>query len=154
MYDELRARVAGTTIDAGTLLSTDYFNSINEVIMLLGMIPDMPEMIADVQGWKFRSYEEHFRESGLAFAPLAIEAYAHVPAETLMSFEQVLQEMRDTIDEARTRLAEQDAAGETEKLKLSATDYSVRLQRLVDAGSAVVHGTGNTSVQDEIDKMF
>jgi hypothetical protein len=154
MYDEFRARVAGTTIDGGTLLSTDYFNSVNEIIMLLGMIPDMPEMIEDVQGWTFRTYEEHFRTSGLAFAPLAIEAYQHVPPKTRDNFERVLLEMRSTVDEARETLVSLAGAAEIERLKLSAVDYSKRLQSLVDTGSAIVHGADRVSDQDAIDKMF
>ena len=49
MYDAYRERVVGTTIDSFTLLSTDYFNSFNEVIMLLGMVPAMPAMLDDVR---------------------------------------------------------------------------------------------------------
>src|SRR5467141_888260 len=88
MYDEYRARVAGTTIDGGTLLSTDYFNTFNEVIMLLGMLPEMPEMIEEIDAWRFRSYAEHFSDSHLPFAALAIEAYAHVPPAIGDRFEQ------------------------------------------------------------------
>jgi hypothetical protein len=154
MYDQFRARVAGTTIDSGTLLSTDYFNGVNEIIMLLGMVPDMPEVIADVRGWKFQTYVEHFRTSGLAFAPLAIEAYRHVPPATLDSFEQVLLQMRETVDEARETLSSLAGAAQAEQLKLSAIDYSKRLQSLVDSGSAIVHGADQVSDQDAIDKMF
>src|SRR5258708_25682802 len=105
MYEAYRERVIGTTIDGGTLLSTDYFNSFNEVIMLLGMVPDMPEMLQDVQAWKFRTYEEHFRESGLPFAQLAIEAYAHVPADIRQRFEATVLELRRTVEEAARTLS-------------------------------------------------
>jgi hypothetical protein len=154
MYDQFRARVAGTTIDSGTLLSTDYFNGVNEIIMLLGMVPDMPEVIADVRGWKFQTYVEHFRTSGLAFAPLAIEAYQHVPPATRDKFEQLLLEMRETVDEARLTLSSLAGAAEVERLKLSAIDYSKRLQNLVDSGSAIVHGADKVSDQNAVDKMF
>src|SRR6266481_5092137 len=106
MYDEYRTRVAGTTIDDGTLLSTDYFNSFNEVIMLLGMLPDMPDMIDDIKAWRFITYEEHFRASGLPFAGLAIEAYAHVPPEVRDRFERTVEAMHATVDEARDTLAD------------------------------------------------
>ena len=36
--EALRSRVAQTTIDPTSFLSTDYFNSFNDVIMILGMI--------------------------------------------------------------------------------------------------------------------
>src|SRR5713226_2735564 len=68
MFEQYRTRLAGTTIDEATLLSTDYFNTFNEVVMLLGMLPEMPEMIGDIDAWQFRTYEQHFAESHRPFA--------------------------------------------------------------------------------------
>ena len=79
--DDIRNRLAGTTIDPASLLSTDYFNHFNEPIMLLGMLPDMPEMLDDIDGWQFVTYCEHFTHSGLGFAQLAIEAYDAAPPD-------------------------------------------------------------------------
>ena len=154
MYDEYRARVAGTTIDDGTLLSTDYFNSFNEVIMLLGMVPDMPDMLDEIRAWKYRTYEEHFRESGLPFAKLAIEAYAHVPPLTRSRFEQTVLEMRETVEDACKTLHPATDPIELEKLKIRALEYSMRLQGFVDLASAIVHGEGLTLDQDNIDDLF
>ena len=55
MYEEYRARLQGTTIDPNTFLSTDYFNLFNEVIMLFGMLPDMPDMLEEIDLWKVRT---------------------------------------------------------------------------------------------------
>jgi hypothetical protein len=155
MDGDLAARVAPTTIDDGTFLSTDYFNAFNEVIMLLGMLQDMPEMFDEVRDWRFRTYEEHFRESGLALAPLAIEAYGHVDPPIRAEFERNVAQLRLTIETARDALAQMIDQGELERFKNSAIDYSMQLQALVDAGSAIVHG-GTTQVADQcaIDDMF
>src|ERR1700722_12776120 len=112
MFDRYRERVSGTTIDSSTLLSTDYFNLFNEVIMLLGMLPDMPDMLDEVSAWQFKTYAQHFAESGLAFAPLAIEAYPHAPAAALASFEQTIEKMRSMIEEAKLALRAELAAGD------------------------------------------
>ncbi len=154
MYEHFQARVAGTTIDGGTLLSTDYFNNFNEVIMLLGMLPEMPEMIEEIRSWQFRTYQEHFGGSGLPFAPLAVEAYAHVPPLVRDRFEQTIAEMHVTVDEARETLVRLTSEAEFDRFKLTAVDYSIRLQGLVDAGSAIVHGVGEVSDQDAIDALF
>jgi hypothetical protein len=154
MYDEYRAKVIGTTIDTGTLLSTDYFNSFNEVIMLLGMIPDMPAMIEEIQAWKFRSYEEHFRASGLPFAALAIEAYEYVPPTVRERFESTVCEMRQTIEHACRTLSPFSEADELDRLKVSAVDCSMRLQALVDTGSAIVHGADFKMDQSAVDDLF
>lgn len=154
MYEAYRERVKDTTIDSGTLLSTDYFNLFNEVIMLLGMAGDMPDLLDEVDAWQFKTYAEHFEASGLAFAPLAIEAYDHVPPRTKAQFEDVIAEMRATVDTARTELDGLRAAGDTELLALRATDYSVLLQQLVDRGSAVVHGRDASLDQSAVDELF
>jgi hypothetical protein len=154
MYEQYRGRVAGTTIDGTTLLSTDYFNNFNEIIMLLGMLPEMPEMIEDIDAWRFRSYEEHFGDSHLPFAALAIEAYAHVPPAVRDRFERTIAQMRDTVDEARGVLGQLAGQGELDHLKLSAIDYSMRLQALLDTGSAIVRGADQISDQSAIDALF
>jgi hypothetical protein len=155
MYDQYRTRVAGTTIDESTLLSTDYFNNFNEVIMLLGMLPEMPEMIEDIDAWRFRTYEEHFGDSGLPFAALAIEAYAHVRPAVRERFEQTIAQMRDIVDEARGILGPLADNAELDRFKLSALAYSMRLQGLVDTGSAIVHGGADQiSDQSAIDALF
>jgi hypothetical protein len=154
MYEQYRSRVAGTTIDGTTLLSTDYFNTFNEVIMLLGMLPEMPEMIEEIDAWRFRTYEEHFADSHLPFAALAIEAYAHVPPAIRDRFEQTIAQMRDTVDEARGILGALAGQGELDRFKLSAIGYSMRLQGLVDTGSAIMHGADQISDQSAIDALF
>jgi hypothetical protein len=154
MDGDLSARIAQTTIDDGTLLSTDYFNSFNEIIMLLGMIQDMPEMLDEVRSWRFCTYEEHFRESGLAFAPLAIEAYTHVAPAVREQFERTIEELRLTVEEARDALARMMEQSELDRFRHSAIVYTARLQALVDTGSAIVHGAGQIADQSAIDDMF
>src|SRR5438045_780517 len=40
-------------------LTTDYLNHFGELVMLLEMLPDMPEAIDDAKGWAPRSYLQH-----------------------------------------------------------------------------------------------
>ena len=75
----LQARAHGSNVNEQTLLATDYLNHFNEVVMLLEMLPDMPEMIDEVRNWKPKPYQDHFRSSTIADRELAIEAYEHVP---------------------------------------------------------------------------
>jgi hypothetical protein len=154
MLEEYRERVRGTTIDPGTLLSTDYFNLFNEVIMLLGMLGDMPDMLDEVAAWKFKTYEQHFAESGLAFAPLAIEAYPHSPASAKEHFDRTIDRMHDTVEEAKMMLADAHDQGDAEMLADLAVNYSMILQQLVDTGSSIIHGIDSIMDQSSIDDMF
>jgi hypothetical protein len=154
MYEHYRELVSGTTIDSSTLLSTDYFNLFNEVIMLLGMLPDMPDMIEDVMGWQFKSYSQHFAESGLAFAPLAIAAYPHAPAAARGLFEQNTEKLREIVEEAKLALRDELTDGDLDLFGGKAIAYSLQLQRLVDVGSAIVHGRESVLDQGAIDDLF
>ena len=79
-YLAMMEKVKGTNIDEKTMLATDYLNHFNEIVMLLEMIPDMPDMLYEVKAWQPKSYQDHFRASTIAEKELVIEAYGHVPA--------------------------------------------------------------------------
>jgi hypothetical protein len=135
-------------------LSTDYFNLFNEVIMLLGMLPDMPDLIDEVVAWQFKTYAQHFAESGLAIAPLAIDAYPHAPAAARALFEENIDKMRALVDAAKQALQDNLAAGDAGQVAGTAVFYSKALQLLVDAGSAIVHGRDRVLDQSAIDDLF
>ena len=69
------AKLRAANINPRTGLATDYLNHFNEAIMLLEMIPDMPECAEDFLTWTPLSYAEHFIASNFKARDLAIEAY-------------------------------------------------------------------------------
>src|SRR5438045_357211 len=88
--DEARAAVLrAANINPRTGLATDYLNHFNEAIMLLEMIPDMPECAEDFLTWSPLSYAEHFWASNFKARDLAIEAYelsdARIPFDNITS---------------------------------------------------------------------
>lgn len=158
MLDHYRQLVRNTTIDDRTLLSTDYFNHFNEVIMLLSMLGDMPDMLDEIVAWTPKTYRQHFEDSGLAFAPIAIEAFEHVPMEFREPFDETINDMNSLIVEAVATLS--PMRDDQMMLGFTAGDYWRRLQDLVDRGSAIVHGSVQdhnpavTMDQSEIDDLF
>ncbi len=149
MDEDYRARVLGTTIDPNTFLSTDYFNLFNEVIMLFGMLPDMPDMLEEIDLWEFRTYCEHFQASGLG-----VEVYPLAPEELRMRLEALVDGMRITVESARAEFHELLAQQQAEILAEKAMTCSLSLQRMVDEGSAIVHGSVGSLDQAAIDSMF
>ena len=74
--DEARAaQLRAANINPRTGLATDYLNHFNEAVMLLEMVPDMPECAEDFLAWHPLSYAEHFTASNFRARDLAIEAY-------------------------------------------------------------------------------
>src|SRR5688500_2569618 len=88
-YRDLCARAVGSNVNERSLLATDYLNHINEVVMLLEIVPDAPECLDDCKAWAPLEYAEHFRNSGIADRELAIEAYPHSPPQYKLPFDQL-----------------------------------------------------------------
>jgi hypothetical protein len=118
--DEARATMLrAANINPRTGLATDYLNHFNEAIMLLEMIPDMPECAEDFLTWSPLSYAEHFWASNLKGRDLAIEAYELADADIRAEFDNVTSAMTSILtavgaamrearqDKTRATLAEQ-----------------------------------------------
>jgi hypothetical protein len=113
--DELRA----ANINPRTGLATDYLNHFNEAVMLLEMIPDMPECAEDFLTWRPLSYAEHFTASNFKARDLAISAYNSADARIRAEFDNITSAMTSILtaageamrqaqhDKTRVRLAEQ-----------------------------------------------
>ena len=89
-----------------TGLATDYLNHFNEVAMLIGVLPDMPEAADEVLSWKPCSYAEHFRRSGFRARELAIAAYEAADPAVLACFEAERAVVEGLIQEAQRRISE------------------------------------------------
>jgi hypothetical protein len=113
------AQLRAANINPRTGLATDYLNHFNEAVMLLEMIPDMPECAEDFLGWHPLTYREHFMASHFKARELAIEAYDSADAIIRAEFDNITtamtsiltavgEAMRDARqDTTRATLAEQ-----------------------------------------------
>ncbi|MCB2106079.1 MAG: hypothetical protein KDE14_00205 [Rhodobacteraceae bacterium] len=151
---EWRAKVEGTLINPASLLATDYLNHFNEVVMLLGMVPDMPEMLEDAKGWKLKSYPEHFRASGLSYGELAAEAYEHIPAATKSAFELTVDQLAMVIEVTVSRLTTAIEKGDADVIRATAQNGTDVMHILTDRIGAVIAGANETLHQSEIDAMM
>src|SRR6201996_8598986 len=120
LVNEARAaELRAANIHPRTGLATDYLNHFNEAIMLLEMIPDIPECAEDFLAWCPLSYCEHFMASNFKARDLAISAYESADADIRAEFEQLTDTMTEILtavgaamreasqDKTRGKLAEQ-----------------------------------------------
>jgi hypothetical protein len=118
--DEARAaQLRAANINPRTGLATDYLNHFNEAVMLLEMVPDMPECADDFLDWRPLSYGEHFHASNFKARDLAIEAYESADTVVRTEFDNITSAMTSILtavstamreakqDKTRARLAEQ-----------------------------------------------
>src|SRR5882757_10455497 len=87
------AQLRAANINPRTGLATDYLNHFNEAIMLLEMIPDIPECAEDFLDWIPLSYAEHFTASNFRARDLAIEAYESADAKVRIEFDNITSSM-------------------------------------------------------------
>jgi hypothetical protein len=98
--DEARAaQLRAGNINPRTGLATDYLNHFNEAIMLLEMIPDMPECASDFLEWRPLSYAEHFIASNFKARDLAIEAYEAAGVDIRAEFDHLTDSMTRILSE-------------------------------------------------------
>src|ERR1700753_1160077 len=87
--DARAAQLRAANINPRTGLATDYLNHFNEAIMLLEMIPDMPECAEDFLVWQPVSLREHFSASHFKARELAIEAYDSAHPSVRVEFDNI-----------------------------------------------------------------
>jgi hypothetical protein len=154
-FEEYVARVGGTNISAQTLLATDYLNHFNEIVMLLDMVPDMPDMIEECKMWQPKSYQEHFADSTFKDKQLAVEAYDRVPTKFRRPFEETINHLNALILGGVAKLEDEIVAGAdpgltTEHVKA----ISRAAQALMDCANAIIHGSDRAMAQVEIDGLL
>lgn len=156
-------RLQGTNINPVTLLATDYMNHFNEVIMLIEMVADMPDMIDEVLAWEPKSYQQHFLDSGFKDKDLAIAAYEAAPEDLKAQFDALVACLNGNIFKTQQQLKTVDPEAPDEALAENVRVSVDKFHRLVEMISSVVNGgtvkatpeeAEPPSAQDEIDAMF
>ena len=153
-YSEFCARAKGTNVNDRTLLATDYLNHVNEIIMLLELVPDAPECLEDCRVWRPMTYTEHFQASSIADRDLAIEAYAFSPPEFRTTFDRLTSEMHRVIGGALASVEAATAQGDEERARRVVELAVGALKTMVDHASSTIHGDVQIMDQAEIDRLM
>ncbi len=148
------ARVRDTGISETTLLATDYLNHFNEIVMLLELIPDMPDMLDEAKGWAPLSYPDHFRKSGFQNRDLAIEAYDAAPRRYRQAFDATVGYLDSAVPTLLADIERDVQSGDTERLRNRVAVATRALHRLIEAASGIIHGSDSVMTQDEIDALL
>lgn len=120
--DPARAAILrAANINPRTGLATDYLNHFNEAVMLLEMIPDIPECAEDFLAWTPLTYPEHFTHTNFKARDLVIEAYEQTDPLIRERFDHLTKTMTEILlavgsamreakqDSTRAKLADQAA---------------------------------------------
>src|SRR3982074_3608408 len=139
----LAAQLQAAHINPRTGLATDYLNHFNEAVMLLEMVPDMPECAEDFLLWYPLSYREHFTASNFKARDLAIAAYDSADAGIRAEFDNITSAMTSILTAVSTamREARQDKTRAT--LAEQATGW---VKPLVALAGGIINGGAEADV--------
>lgn len=151
---DLRSRLPGSNINEKTFLATDYLNHFNEFVMLLDLVPGMPDCLAEAEAWEPKGYKDHFKDSAFSSRDLAIEAYDHSPPEYRSQFDATVNMINDLVPRVLDRIRDAIASGDTERLAHECSTTSQLLQGLMDCVSAIINGEKPTIDQSGIDALL
>src|SRR3981081_1321512 len=141
--DEARAAVLpAANINPRTGLATDYLNHFNEAIMLLEMIPDMPECAEDFLTWTPLSYAEHFWASNFKVRRLPIEAYELSAAKA--EFDNITASMTSILTAVGTAMREATQDKTRATLADQATNW---VKPLVAPAGGIINGAREADVE-------
>ncbi|MEQ8708371.1 MAG: hypothetical protein RIC36_05225 [Rhodospirillales bacterium] len=149
-----RRLVEGKNINRTSLLATDYLNHFNEVVMLLEMAPDMPEILEDARDWQPRTYCEHFNESTFSDRQLAVWAYENAPKVVIGPFEQLVDRVNGAIVQAIEDIGAASATLPPEHLRLLVNDRLALIKRLLEKIASIINGARPPNTQAEIDALI
>ena len=152
--DALRA----ANINPDTGLATDYLNHFNEVVMLMEMLPDMPDCAEDILEWAPADYPSHFANSTFKDKDLAVQAYEAAPREVRAHLETLICQLDSEILGAQGTLRDQPTPNDLAAIAHLATH---EIKPLISAASGAIHGQtvdepayDDDTAQAQIDALF
>ena len=138
-------------------LANDFLNVYNEILMLIELLPTMPDLIDDVRAWRPASYRAYFMQSQLPGRQEAIEAYNALEPRFRAVFEDHVERLAgdclafvDRVDYAARRQA-------SEALELECARATARIRRQLDGlAQLVVFGRRNqgADMQAMVSRVF
>jgi hypothetical protein len=138
--DAMHQRVRGTNICEKTLLATDYLNHFNEIIMIFDFCDQMPEFVDEARVWRLKSYEEHFRMSGLSYGELAAEAYQHAPPRFRKPFDATIEMITLVVRRTIAQIVEQVDGGDLSGTRSVIQSAAPVLKRLSEIAGNIING--------------
>jgi hypothetical protein len=137
------AELRAANINPRTGLATDYLNHFNEAVMLLEMVPDMPECADDFLGWRPLSYAEHFTASNFKARNLAIEAYNAADARIRAEFDGITSAMTSILSAVGSAMRDAKQDKTRARLAEQATGW---VKPLVMQAGGIINGVGEADV--------
>lgn len=81
------AERAAALVNPSSGLANDYLNVFNEIVMMIDLLPDMPDLAGNIETWSPLSYRAYFTRSTLSGREGALSAYDALEPDFRDAFE-------------------------------------------------------------------
>lgn len=146
--------VEKANINSASLLATDYLNHFNEIVMIIEMSADMPEMLVEAKEWAPASYVQHFENSTFSDKQLAIWAYENAPPDFIESFEALVRAADAVVLKSIDDLSELSSTAQPELFREHVNNRCHAINEVLQKISAVINGSVVRMSQAEIDDLL
>ena len=165
------AALIRANINPVSLLATDYLNHFNEAVMLIELVPDMPDMLDDAKHWTPKDYKQHFHDSNFAAKELVCAAYDRAPDRYRIPFDLAVRTINRRLLQTIADIEAMLPTGHSERLDALVVERCAKLKHLIAVAGSIVNGgeahlrnaaepepvvddAENTLSQDDIDALF
>ncbi|TBW34427.1 hypothetical protein EYW49_18485 [Siculibacillus lacustris] len=132
--------LAAANINPVTRLATDYLNHFNNVVMLLELVPDMPDCVEEVADWAPVAYDDYFRGSHFRERDLAIAAFHAADPEVRAVFDATVTHLDCAMAEAIDLAVQHDPTDPEIAFRIRSF-VKDRLKPLISAASGIVNAS-------------
>lgn len=137
---DLQRLLPGSNVNEFSFLATDYLNHLNEPVMILEMVPGMPDMLENVEEWQPKSYEQHFRDSMFGAKEIAIKAYKIAPAAYRQPFQMCITMAGNCLMDSTIAIRESINNENTVRAAFLVEQTSRHVRHLIDIASGAING--------------
>ena len=135
---EIAQALTAINVNLSTGFATNYLNHYVEILLLLEMLPSMPECLDDIGLWKPIDYAEHVRQSGLPHSELVLEAFEHSDSKRKDALRDVTNEVDMEVLRYINQAQQAAALGDNEQTSAIARETKEVLTPMLEKISSVI----------------
>lgn len=157
--DTVEARAAAL-VNPASGLANDFLNVYNEILMLIELLPTMPELADDIAAWRPASYRAYFMQSPLPGSEEALRAYTRLEPTFRAIFEASVEKLAESGVAAVSAIASAVAVGASdggEQIAGLCAEWVANLRRLLDSTEQLVnfgHIANARPAQASVNEIF
>ena len=139
--DPALAERAASLVNPASGLANDYLNVFNEIVMMIDLLPAMPDLADNIQAWSPITYRAYFTRSSLAGSASTLNIYDRLDPGFRRAFERCAADLARTARAACAvvlDLTSQSAADDA--LAIACERQARRLRGKLDRITGIVNG--------------